>query len=163
MTTALKRQRDREYYARNRERKKEQVALWQRSNNERHRENVRRWKEKNPERQRQLWAVGVQRRRSRKRSNTPRYQNYTLPQWEHLKRSYDFYCLCCGKREPDVSLTVDHVVPLSRGGTNSIDNLQPLCFACNLAKRDRIVDYRSRFNTDQFPQQLSLFGINDLE
>jgi 5-methylcytosine-specific restriction endonuclease McrA len=48
--------------------------------------------------------------------------------------------LCCKQEKP---LTIDHVVPLSLGGSNSIDNLQPLCHQCNSRKGTRIIDYRS--------------------
>ncbi len=33
-------------------------------------------------------------------------------------------------------LTVDHIVPKSKGGTNLMDNLQPMCYKCNQLKRD---------------------------
>ena len=41
-------------------------------------------------------------------------------------------CVYCGKRtwEP----TCDHVVPVSRGGSSTLDNLVTACLACNLAK-----------------------------
>ena len=40
-----------------------------------------------------------------------------------------------------VSFTVDHVVPLTKGGANSIDNLALACFHCNRQKSDKIVAF----------------------
>jgi hypothetical protein len=45
-------------------------------------------------------------------------------------------CRYCG----DEANTVDHVVPLSRGGTNDLSNLTPACKPCNSSKRDRLVE-----------------------
>lgn len=39
-------------------------------------------------------------------------------------------CLKCG----DVATEIDHIVELNAGGTNDLDNLQPLCKACHKAK-----------------------------
>lgn len=44
------------------------------------------------------------------------------------------YCQRCGTTE---QLSIDHVVPLVRGGTNDFDNLQLLCNKCNSAKGAR--------------------------
>ena len=49
-------------------------------------------------------------------------------------------CLCCGSVD---ALTVDHIVPVAKGGDNDIDNLQTLCVECNVQKGSEIVDYRS--------------------
>lgn len=49
-------------------------------------------------------------------------------------------CLACGS---DEDICIDHVIPVSKGGENSIDNYQPLCKSCNSSKRDKIKDYRN--------------------
>lgn len=46
-------------------------------------------------------------------------------------------CVACGAKSTDVKLDIDHIVPASKGGNNSIDNLQALCYRCNRQKRDR--------------------------
>lgn len=68
--------------------------------------------------------------------------SHTDLEWEALKAHYSNRCLCCGKAEPEVELTRDHVIPLVKGGTNSIDNIQPLCRGCNSRKRNSEADYR---------------------
>lgn len=60
----------------------------------------------------------------------------------HLRSLHRSTCLACGRREPAIRLTVDHIIPLSLGGTNSLDNLQPLCVECNQEKGARIADHR---------------------
>jgi len=47
-----------------------------------------------------------------------------------------FTCRLC--RASGVSIEVDHIVPKAKGGTDSMDNLQTLCFKCNRGKRDTI-------------------------
>jgi 5-methylcytosine-specific restriction endonuclease McrA len=67
---------------------------------------------------------------------------HTEDEWQSLKAFYDYRCLCCGKREPEIRLTRDHVIPLTEGGTDSIDNIQPLCARCNSKKNKQHIDYR---------------------
>jgi len=66
-------------------------------------------------------------------------EHFTFEEWLALLEFYGHRCLRCGSREP---LTVDHVIPLSLGGSNSIANIQPLCEACNLLKNQGTTDYR---------------------
>lgn len=61
-------------------------------------------------------------------------------QWVRLCAKYGNRCLCCGAR--DLPLTIDHVIPLSKGGRHAASNVQPLCRPCNAAKGDTIADYR---------------------
>lgn len=64
---------------------------------------------------------------------------YTVSEWRKLCAQYDYRCLCCNERK---KLTADHIVPISKGGGNSIDNIQPLCQSCNSRKGARTIDYR---------------------
>jgi 5-methylcytosine-specific restriction endonuclease McrA len=67
----------------------------------------------------------------------------TVGQWRALKKAQDYRCLCCGRREPEIRLTIDHVIPVSRGGSNAVENCQGLCADCNSAKFTRDTDYRT--------------------
>lgn len=45
---------------------------------------------------------------------------------------------------PDSPLTIDHVIPLTKGGSHGLDNFQLLCKSCNSAKGNySSVDYRT--------------------
>ena len=44
-------------------------------------------------------------------------------------------CHYCGRTFPPKDLTMDHVVPIIRGGTASKGNCVPACKACNSAKK----------------------------
>ncbi|NJN61740.1 MAG: HNH endonuclease [Coleofasciculaceae cyanobacterium RL_1_1] len=44
-------------------------------------------------------------------------------------------CQSCGT---SANLQIDHIIPIARGGSNDLSNLQTLCQTCNLRKRDRL-------------------------
>lgn len=69
-------------------------------------------------------------RKSRKISDKLRY---TI-----LKRD-NFKCRACGAspaKNPEVELHIDHIVPWSKGGETTPENLQTLCSKCNIGKSD---------------------------
>ena len=71
--------------------------------------------------------------RRRKISDTTRYAV--------LERA-GFKCQCCGSKplkNNDVVLHIDHIIPHSLGGSDSIDNLQVLCDKCNISKRNKFI------------------------
>lgn len=68
---------------------------------------------------------------------------FTAGQWAGLRSATDYTCLRCGKKEPEISLTVDHIIPISKGGSSEISNIQPLCGPCNAAKQTDSTDYRT--------------------
>lgn len=49
----------------------------------------------------------------------------------------NFTCLYCGTRFMSEDLTFDHVIPQSRGGKTSWENIVSCCISCNRAKSNR--------------------------
>lgn len=49
----------------------------------------------------------------------------------------NYRCRECGATNKETTLEIDHIVPVSKGGTNNIKNLQTLCKTCNRAKHTR--------------------------
>lgn len=67
---------------------------------------------------------------------------HSIIEWLELKKRYNYKCLGCKKQEPKIKLQRDHVIPVSKGGSNNINNIQPLCSSCNRKKHLSIIDYR---------------------
>lgn len=62
-------------------------------------------------------------------------------EWQSVLARFDGQCAKCGANE---DIHMDHVVPLSKGGSHSVDNIQPLCATCNMRKHTKVEDYRGK-------------------
>lgn len=60
--------------------------------------------------------------------------SHSLIEWEELKLQFNNKCAICDKSKP---LTKDHIKPISKGGSDYISNIQPLCRNCNSKKHDK--------------------------
>jgi 5-methylcytosine-specific restriction endonuclease McrA len=55
-----------------------------------------------------------------------------------LIRRHGSKCVGCGQSFPRSALTLDHIVPLSKGGVDALTNLQLMCEPCNQAKGAKV-------------------------
>lgn len=83
-------------------------------------------------------------RKRREHLASVRRERYSL---EDVARRDSHTCQVCecpidmSLRWPDLlAPTIDHVVPLSRGGEDTLSNVQLACFICNLVKHDRLLE-----------------------
>ena len=169
---------NRRYQQDNREKEAERNRQWRQAHTEQTRENRRRWQQNNPEKVKeanQRWRQnnlerdsehrrqyrqsnpeGVSARGQRRRTKkSAAGGSYTAAQWKDLCNHFGNKCLCCGR--DDVGLTADHVIPVVKGGTSNIDNLQPLCLRCNQSKGSKTIDYRPGKGLGRWVQR-KLFG-----
>jgi len=120
---------------------KDYLVLWNERNPGKMQEYRATWKQKNPEKFLEGKRRNEQMRRARLRGG-----GYLSRQtWERVKVEYDYKCVLCGTDELSIihidgkELTVDHRLPVSKGGTNEPLNLQPLCMNCNNFKRENVL------------------------
>lgn len=139
---------------------------WRKANPEKNRANLAAWREANRDHLRAYEAARYaadpehHRARQRERMDTPegrvkraRWQqcrnaralgvggnDLTDNEWLWLVEQVESLCLGCGR--DDVPLTRDHVVPVTAGGSLTLENVQPLCRGCNARKKCQVIDYR---------------------
>ena len=102
---------------------------------------------------RQWRANNLEKKRAYRRAYRARKKgaggSHTVAEWLAVKQAYNYTCLRCNRREPEVKLTPDHIQPVSRGGSDSIANIQPLCKDCNAWKSAKMIDYRGAKAAEQ--------------
>ena len=155
---------------------KEYKKAWATMNREKRRASVKKWADRNREylreKKRDYYKTRIDYyteyfRQYRKNNRARRrlwWRNYrvrklsalgshTLEEWQQLKILYDLTCPKCFRAEPEIVLTEDHKIPISKGGTNFIDNIQPLCRSCNASKGTKTwfasypINYMKNVNT----------------
>lgn len=87
-------------------------------------ESHRKYVKNNPERIAHLKARRYARERNAEGS-------HSLEEWKEIKNKHNNKCAYC---KLDKKLTKDHIIPLSEGGSDYIENIQPLCRSCNSRK-----------------------------
>jgi 5-methylcytosine-specific restriction endonuclease McrA len=127
----------------NLDRKRTVAKAWREANPEEHKRRVLAEFKRNPVAQRaryRKWAkahpeVLARKSHDRRALKLSAAGSYTDAEWKSIVRKQKGRCALCHIK---CKLTVDHVIPLKRGGTNFAFNLQGLCMICNVKKNARI-------------------------
>jgi len=147
-----------DYGTRYREANREKIAArmkhWREANPEAAKARERKWRQDNPEKVRRRnrnWIDAnpekvVFQKRRRRALKAGAQGRHTEAEWIATLSKHDHSCAYCGSTG---RLEADHVVPLSKGGTDSIDNIVPACKSCNCSKGGMSVEefsaHRQRF------------------
>lgn len=124
---------------------------------QRHREQILRarrdWSEKNRDKVRASHHRSYEKHKEKRRAEMRKYAaenninhirrarkleaegTYTQKEWRAVCSEHGHLCAMCNQKKP---LTQDHIIPLSKGGSNWISNIQPLCRSCNSKKGARL-------------------------
>lgn len=120
--------------------RKKNARAWYGNNRERHRELSRRWKAEHLERDRELKARW-QREHPKQRAEAERRRTVRLRDgriekidpWEIYKRDGG-RCHICGRRVAKKDMSLDHLVPVSKGGDHVRTNVRLAHLACNVRR-----------------------------
>lgn len=135
----------RAYKKRNRPAMKASLQKWQHEHSERTKELRRNHYLANTEKEKQRSKLWRQQhpvlRRAYQRMRYVKTQGHRLTdeEWSEVLQAYGTRCLRCGTEN---DITVDHIIPVSKGGQDIKENVQPLCRACNTKKKQQNTDYR---------------------
>lgn len=110
------------------------------NNKEKHTEGVYRWRKNNPDKVAKIDRRYLESHREKiyLKNNKRRVkikESAFLVLDKEIRRLYSGNCIHCGSSE---RITMDHLIPVSRGGRHSIGNLAPMCKSCNSRKGKRL-------------------------
>lgn len=114
------------YLDKNREKNNEKTRCWRLANKDKRRVIQQKWREKNKELTNSYTRNYIYRRKKARGT-------LTLQDTKTVYQSFQI-CPYCNINKPD---TIDHVIPLSKGGTNDLSNVVAVCRSCNSKKRDK--------------------------
>ena len=122
--------RSRDYYKENRTTINKKQRLYYEKNKIKVLARTRIYKEENPD----LVTSWSQKYRARKKMLD---SNFTVDQWQKCLTHFNHQCAYCGSTE---NLEQEHVIPVSKGGHYTVDNIIPACRSCNASKNNKSLE-----------------------
>ena len=113
------------YYAAHREEIKARSAAWRAAHQEKEKARSAVYQAEHPE----VGRTANARRQARKKALPA---TLTRAEWQAIQAAYLHRCAYCGRKQN--RLTQDHVIPLSKGGGTTRENIVPACKSCNFKK-----------------------------
>jgi len=104
------------------------ISAWMRDNRNKMNAAYKRWYVKNQD---------ILRKLSHQRTELYGKSNFSFEKWLEILDRFNHRCAYCSRL--DVKLTMDHVIPVSRGGKHEAENVVPACRSCNSRKNNRPV------------------------
>lgn len=132
----------------NKEQKKEYDKEWRKNNKEKIKEIKKQWYENNPEK-----VFNYHQKRRLKEENQG--SGFTKDQWFEMMEFFDWRCAYSGKYigRDSIHRTIDHIIPLDKGGLNEIWNLVPMYndYNCSKHTNDMVTWYKQQefFDVDR--------------
>jgi 5-methylcytosine-specific restriction endonuclease McrA len=111
----------------------------------------RRWQEdpseENEREVARLYKLAHPKTQRQSRLRGKRWHKEDKAKWQGVIEKYGNQCVCCGADggEDGMLLVIDHVIPLSKGGKDNMNNIQPLCAECNSRKGTSSADFRPQW------------------
>lgn len=155
-----------EYYRKNRKKKLDQVKKYYEANTEKVKENQKRWRQANTEKRSQYQKQYLKNNKEKIRIISKKWQQNNpdkIREYHHKRRAngiikkgiisklineniFRYGIITCEhcKKSCSNNFHIDHIIPVSKGGTNEYNNLQILCAKCNLIKATEIADHRKK-------------------
>ena len=144
------RERKHQYNILNAEKNRERVKKWQNDNPEKVKGYKKNWQKNNPEYNKEYqrdWTKTEKGKANNQRGQSKRRANFnniintlTADEWIDILKEYKFKCAYCGKEFTLFDkATRDHVIPISKGGNNTKENVVPACLSCNCSKGNRVL------------------------
>jgi 5-methylcytosine-specific restriction endonuclease McrA len=127
----------REYHANNRDKRIKYKKEYNANNRDKINKQVREYRK--TEKGKLMRKINTQNRRYKKKYNTNPGDILTKEQIEYLAEVYT-HCAYCNTELTSDNTHIDHIHPLSKGGSHSIDNVVLACKECNIKKKAKPLD-----------------------
>ena len=149
------------YRVRNRDRLTSEYAIYREANkdeiNKRSREYYSQWSKTTS------GKASITTRRQKRRAiknETPVHNSVTPSEWAAILKSSSGECsYCCATEVP---MELEHVIPLSKGGLNSVCNITVACKSCNCSKSNKLLidEWTPPKMSDKFLAMFPIYGLH---